>query len=259
MRAGLEEDLKSLLQAGVEEALTMEVEDCPLCKLPQINLNTADKVFHCRAKACNLNLCHNCQMFLPDNVSSCLKCFGPSAHKAEAEARLVKVGVQIGPFGNTTFYELEPTFQIGKLKELHAKKEGVPSGSFRFLYKGKCLKDEDTPKSLEMKDDCVIVVEKIVDWFSVTKVFPKREIEDYIDVVKNETIQSRFEKKKAEFSNDGSKVDCLLLFHGTPQQNIHSILHHNFDLGKKVNGRVYGDRVYFSEQPEVSNCISPEQ
>ena len=77
-----------------------------------------------------------------------------------------------------------------------------------------------------------------------------------VDVVKNETLQSRFDKKKAELSKDGSKVDCLLLF---PQQNIHSILRHNFDLGRKVNGRVYGDGVYFSEQPEVSNCISPEQ
>ena len=109
VRAGLEEDLKSLLQAGVEEALTMEVEDCPLCKLPQINLNTADKVFHCWAKACNLNLCRNCRMFLLDNVSSCLKCFGLSGHKAEAEAKQLKVGVQIGPFGDTTFYELDGT------------------------------------------------------------------------------------------------------------------------------------------------------
>ena len=80
-----------------------------------------------------------------------------------------------------------------------------------------------------------------------------------VDVVKNETLQSRFDKKKAELSKDGSKVDCLLLFHGTPQQNIQSILRHNFNLDRKVNGRVYGDGVYFSEQPEVSNCISPEQ
>ena len=47
-------------------------------------------------------------------------------------------------------------------------------------------------------------------------------------------------------------MKSLLLFHGTPQENIASILRDNFNLAKKVNGRKYGDGVYFSEQPEVS-------
>ena len=47
-------------------------------------------------------------------------------------------------------------------------------------------------------------------------------------------------------------MKSLLLFHGTPQRNVLSILQNNFDTSKVANGRVYGDGVYFSEQPEVS-------
>jgi len=53
-------------------------------------------------------------------------------------------------------------------------------------------------------------------------------------------------------TKEGSDVKSLLLFHGTPQQNVASILKDNFDTSKVVNGRAYGDGVYFSEQPEVS-------
>ena len=59
---------------------------------------------------------------------------------------------------------------------------------------------------------------------------------------------SHFDKKKRELNKTvGSDVRSLLLFHGTPQESIASILRDNFDLDKRLNGRKY-----FSEQPEVS-------
>ena len=74
-----------------------------------------------------------------------------------------------------------------------------------------------------------------------------------VDVVKNRYLQELFEDKRQELKkSEGCDVKSLLLFHGTPQENIASILRDNFNLAKRVNGRKYGDGVYFSEQPEVS-------
>jgi len=80
-----------------------------------------------------------------------------------------------------------------------------------------------------------------------------------IDVVYNKDLSSKFEKKEEEFSANGGNEGCLLLFHGTPQQNIELILKNNFDLSIKTNGRAYGDGVYFSECPEVSLGYSRDQ
>jgi len=73
-----------------------------------------------------------------------------------------------------------------------------------------------------------------------------------IDVVENEKLREIFEKKREEFRGRGIDDKPLLIFHGTPQANIESILRNNFDISKIANGRAYGDGVYFSEMPEVS-------
>ena len=73
-----------------------------------------------------------------------------------------------------------------------------------------------------------------------------------VDIVKNKYLQERFEEKRKELKRTEGDVKSLLVFHGTPQQNTMSILRDNFDLSKRVNGRKFGDGVYFSEQPEVS-------
>ena len=63
-----------------------------------------------------------------------------------------------------------------------------------------------------------------------------------VDVVKNRYLQKQLDKRKRELNKtEGSEVKNLLLLHGTPQENIASILRDNFDLGKRVNGRKYTD------------------
>ena len=79
-----------------------------------------------------------------------------------------------------------------------------------------------------------------------------------IDVVYNAGLRTTFELRKKELKDKGCG-DSLLLFHGTPQSNIESILRNNFDLSKRSNGRTYGDGVYFSEMPEVSLDYTKDQ
>ena len=81
-----------------------------------------------------------------------------------------------------------------------------------------------------------------------------------IDIVVNKALQKKFDEKKEELSTQGhGELECLLLFHGTPQQNIQPILKNNFDISIRTNGRTYGDGVYFSECPEVSLGYSRDQ
>ena len=55
-----------------------------------------------------------------------------------------------------------------------------------------------------------------------------------VDVVKNERLRSSFKAKQKELEVKG-KGESLLLFHGTPQANILSILKNNFDLSLEVD------------------------
>jgi hypothetical protein len=72
-----------------------------------------------------------------------------------------------------------------------------------------------------------------------------------VDIVRNEQLAARFRSKQVELEALGVG-SSLLLFHGTPKENISSILENNFDLTKAVNGRSYGDGVYLTECPEVA-------
>ena len=47
---------------------------------------------------------------------------------------------------------------MGKLKKSYADRTGVAVASLRFLFDGRRISDEDTPKSLEMEEDDVIEV-----------------------------------------------------------------------------------------------------
>ncbi|KAJ1347927.1 Small ubiquitin- modifier 1 [Parelaphostrongylus tenuis] len=47
---------------------------------------------------------------------------------------------------------------IGRIKRSYANRFGVAISSFRFLYNGRRLNDDDTPKNLNMENNDVIEV-----------------------------------------------------------------------------------------------------
>jgi len=75
---------------------------------------------------------------------------------------------------------------------------------------------------------------------------------DCVDLLKNQKLWDKFTTKQEEFRKAGKNSKPLMIFHGTPGQNIDSIVKDNFTVEKIANGRVYGDGVYFSECPEIS-------
>ena len=47
---------------------------------------------------------------------------------------------------------------LGKLKKSYSERVGVPITSLRFLFDGRRINDDETPKALEMEQDDVIEV-----------------------------------------------------------------------------------------------------
>ena len=47
---------------------------------------------------------------------------------------------------------------MGKLKKSYSERQGVPLNSLRFLFDGRRINDDETPKQLEMENDDTIEV-----------------------------------------------------------------------------------------------------
>ncbi|XP_014472672.1 PREDICTED: small ubiquitin-related modifier-like isoform X2 [Dinoponera quadriceps] len=59
---------------------------------------------------------------------------------------------------NEIHFRVKMTTQMGKLKKSYSDRVGVPMTSLRFLFDGKRINDDETPKQLEMENDDVIEV-----------------------------------------------------------------------------------------------------
>ena len=64
----------------------------------------------------------------------------------------------IGQDSNEIHFRVKQTTQMGKLKISYSERVGVPVTSLRFLFDGRRINDDETPKALEMEQDDVIEV-----------------------------------------------------------------------------------------------------
>ncbi|CAJ1966356.1 unnamed protein product [Cylindrotheca closterium] len=62
--------------------------------------------------------------------------------------------------GEETFFKIKKTTKMGKVFQTYAQRKGMQVSSLRFLLDGDRIKDDQTPKMLEMEDqdqiDCVL-------------------------------------------------------------------------------------------------------
>merc|ERR1712038_1845813 len=78
-----------------------------------------------------------------------------SENKDETEYIKLKV---VGQDSNEIHFRVKMSTQMGKLKKSYAERVGVPISSLRFLFDGRRINDDETPKQLEMEQDDVIEV-----------------------------------------------------------------------------------------------------
>lgn len=80
---------------------------------------------------------------------------GGNANGGEKEYIKLKV---VGQDSNEVHFRVKFGTTMGKLKKSYADRTGVSVSTLRFLFDGRRIQDEDTPKSLEMEEDDVIEV-----------------------------------------------------------------------------------------------------
>lgn len=79
--------------------------------------------------------------------------------KAEGDSgsEYIKLKV-VGQDSHEIHFRVKMTTQMGKLKRSYSDRLGVPVTSLRFLFDGRRINDDETPKQLEMENDDVIEV-----------------------------------------------------------------------------------------------------
>merc|ERR1712187_915646 len=88
---------------------------------------------------------------------------GKDAGNSEADSNMgdeteyIKLKV-VGQDSNEIHFRVKQTTQMGKLKKSYSERVGVPVTSLRFLFDGRRINDDETPKALEMEQDDVIEV-----------------------------------------------------------------------------------------------------
>jgi small ubiquitin-related modifier len=77
--------------------------------------------------------------------------------KGDGDSGYIKLKV-LGNDSNEIHFRVKMSTQMHKLKRSYSEKAGVQLPGLRFLFDGRRITDEDTPKLLEMEDGDVIEV-----------------------------------------------------------------------------------------------------
>jgi len=64
----------------------------------------------------------------------------------------------VGQDNSEVHFKVKMTTNMGKLKKSYAERQGVGVTTLRFLFDGKRISDDETPKALDMEDNDVIEV-----------------------------------------------------------------------------------------------------
>uniref|UniRef100_A0A915CXE1 Small ubiquitin-related modifier n=1 Tax=Ditylenchus dipsaci TaxID=166011 RepID=A0A915CXE1_9BILA len=75
------------------------------------------------------------------------------------QTKTTEAGAQVvGQDSNEVHFRVKFGTSMGKLKKSYAERTGVSVNALRFLFDGRRINDDDTPKSLEMEEDDTIEV-----------------------------------------------------------------------------------------------------
>ncbi|KAF6209843.1 hypothetical protein GE061_015595 [Apolygus lucorum] len=80
-----------------------------------------------------------------------------SNDKSKDDSDYIKLKV-VGNDANEIHFKVKMTTQMGKLKKSYSQRMDIPVASLRFLFDGKRISDDESPKQLGMVDDDLIEV-----------------------------------------------------------------------------------------------------
>ena len=71
------------------------------------------------------------------------------AEAAGGDTEYIKLKV-VGQDSNEIHFRVKMTTQMGKLKKSYSERVGVPVSSLRFLFDGRRINDDETPKQVKL-------------------------------------------------------------------------------------------------------------
>ena len=92
---------------------------------------------------------------MADNDNDLAGDSGAGDGKDKGEFITLKV---VGQDSSEVHFKVKMSTSMRKLKKHYSERQGIPVNSLRFLFDGKRINDDDTPKQLDMENDDVIEV-----------------------------------------------------------------------------------------------------
>ena len=91
----------------------------------------------------------SCSSFLYWIFDFINNCFFFQAEGAGGDTEYIKLKV-VGQDSNEIHFRVKMTTQMGKLKKSYSERVGVPVSSLRFLFDGRRINDDETPKQVKL-------------------------------------------------------------------------------------------------------------
>ena len=143
----------------------------------------------------------------------------------------------VGQDSNEIHFRVSMTTQMGKLKKSYSERVGVPGSSLRFLFDGRQINDNDTPKQLEMEQDDVIEVYQELQEKNLMTLMPKTApmLSPPLSHESEKLIKMKNRKMKKKEQKDVKNVKQVIVTKGvTGGYNIENILE---ELGESESSK----------------------
>ena len=119
----------------------------------------------------------------------------------ETEYINLKVVSQVS---NEIHFRVRQTTQLGNLKKTYSERVGIPVTSLKFLFDGRRINDNETPRALEMEQNDVIEVLEDFQRMTLTQI--AQSIEKII--ADEPIIEAANNKMKEEQQKRTSRCQC---------------------------------------------------
>ena len=178
----------------------------------------------------------NLMTSMPKTEPILSRCIKDNKKTTAGETEYIKLKV-VGQNSNEIHFRVSMTTQMGELKKSYSERVGVPVSSLCFLFDGRQINDNDTPKQLEIEQDDVIEVYEELQEKNLMTLMPKTVpmLSPSLSHESEKLIKMKNRKMKKKEQKDVKNVKQVIVTEGvTDEYNIDNILEELGEVGRNV-------------------------
>ena len=193
----------------------------------------------------------NLMTSMPKTEPILSRCIKDNKKTTAGETEYIKLKV-VGQNSNEIHFRVSMTTQMGELKKSYSERVGVPVSSLCFLFDGRQINDNDTPKQLEIEQDDVIEVYEELQEKNLMTLMPKTVpmLSPSLSHESEKLIKMKNRKMKKQAQKDVKNIRQVIVTKGvTGGYNIENILEElgesessKKSVNKKSNSKAKGDQ-----------------